>query len=636
MVSSSCMYYKHQRILKYLMNNQGPVTSEKIGDVLGITSRTVMTYIQQINNIAKKEIVRSNRNGYFVDKDLARRFINETKDTVPEVFEERKRYIIKNLFYNNGEDVDIYDLAEEMVTSDSTIKADLKRMNELYSGMDVEFVIRDNRITINGEEKQIKKLKSRLIYEEIGNDYLEEKYLEEYFDFDVSGLITILKDYFKNTNSFINDIAFWNVLLHVAIVIDTSRDHDNRLDSDREDEHTNMNELFVAIEDKFKIRLDATDKREIFAVIAANTTMALSDDFAIKEFVGEEMYRTASEIVNAVYDMFAIDLYNDQFLGSFSLHLKNLFVRCQNQQKTYNPLTERFMKEHSIILDISFFVANYLQENYGLDLPMDEICFIGLHIGGEIERQNTNYGKVKTIVFGPNYLNITKKILNELQSRFKNEINIVASLSDKEEIKNYSADLLVSPVELYDTDFLETVIVSPLFSSEDSLKIFEAVNICKEKKAARYTKNYLSEYLLKDLFIYDDKKNTDHVEVINRMSSLLYEKGFVKESFVEEVFARENAATTAFNEIAIPHSIKMDAYKTALSIYINENGVQWNKNSARVYIVIMMCFAETERNHFTRLYDGITYVFCDDNNVQYLKKCREYEDFIDTIQRLLS
>ena len=107
LISSSCMYYKHQRILKYLMNNQGPVNSEKIGDVLDITSRTVMTYIQQINNIAKKEIVRSNRNGYFVDKDLARRFINETKDTVPEVFEERKRYIIKNLFYNNGEDVDM-------------------------------------------------------------------------------------------------------------------------------------------------------------------------------------------------------------------------------------------------------------------------------------------------------------------------------------------------------------------------------------------------------------------------------------------------------------------------------------------------------------------------------------------------
>ncbi|MFQ7536008.1 MAG: PTS sugar transporter subunit IIA [Clostridium sp.] len=38
---------------------------------------------------------------------------------------------------------------------------------------------------------------------------------------------------------------------------------------------------------------------------------------------------------------------------------------------------------------------------------------------------------------------------------------------------------------------------------------------------------------------------------------------------------RENAATTAFGGIAIPHAVEMDAMKTSIAVAISKNGIQW-------------------------------------------------------------
>lgn len=44
---------------------------------------------------------------------------------------------------------------------------------------------------------------------------------------------------------------------------------------------------------------------------------------------------------------------------------------------------------------------------------------------------------------------------------------------------------------------------------------------------------------------------------------------FVSSHFLDEVLKREQAASTAFGQIAIPHSMKMDCEKTGLAIAIS-------------------------------------------------------------------
>ena len=50
-------------------------------------------------------------------------------------------------------------------------------------------------------------------------------------------------------------------------------------------------------------------------------------------------------------------------------------------------------------------------------------------------------------------------------------------------------------------------------------------------------------------------------QVLSLLCRRLEEKGYVDPAFEKQVYRREEAAATAFQNIAIPHSVQMDAIK---------------------------------------------------------------------------
>ena len=95
-------------------------------------------------------------------------------------------------------------------------------------------------------------------------------------------------------------------------------------------------------------------------------------------------------------------------------------------------------------------------------------------------------------------------------------------------------------------------------------------------------------------------------------------------TFEEKVYQRENAATTAFGNVAIPHSADMDAIKTSVSVSYQKR-YQLGQNT--VYVILLLAINKADRRQFRYLYESLISFFAEPNIIQDLRNCTSFKDF---------
>ena len=125
------------------------------------------------------------------------------------------------------------------------------------------------------------------------------------------------------------------------------------------------------------------------------------------------------------------------------------------------------------------------------------------------------------------------------------------------------------------------------------------------------------------------KFDNDTVYMVKKLVKLDY----VDTHFKNEVLEREKMSSTAFGNFAVPHAMKMHANKTGINILISENPISWNEHP--VNLVIMMCFNKNERYIFNEIYDPITMILSEPENVKKILHAKDYDDFIKSMVSLL-
>ena len=80
-------------------------------------------------------------------------------------------------------------------------------------------------------------------------------------------------------------------------------------------------------------------------------------------------------------------------------------------------------KENLLIYDIAIFVASRISNYVGIQVPSDEIGFIAIHLGSEINRQEATRNIISVFLLLPTYLDINRDlhtaILRDLKIRYK-------------------------------------------------------------------------------------------------------------------------------------------------------------------------------------------------------------------------
>ncbi|TDW26324.1 BglG family transcriptional antiterminator [Breznakia blatticola] len=626
------MNKKYVDVIELLYNKNTSVTSKEIANSLGISVRTVKNYVSAINLEHGESLIYSSNNGYQINRSSCAKYLEKDTSYIPQTSEERSFEIIKRILIEHCLQLNIYDLSEDLFVSYSTIKKDISRMNHTFSNFHVEFVIVNDAIQIIGKEKNKRKLVSYVLYEETNKNFMNAEIISNSFDtLPIERINHIIVSTFEKYNYYINDFSRVNLLLHFAIIIDRilsghSMDVQNEsFQIDDENERSLVNELCHTFENEFHISFETSERYEVYMLFKTNANYSLpTNDETLHKIIGLDILSLAKRIVEKINDYYFINLDNENFVTPFALHLKNLILRASNKQYTKNPMAESIKSSCPTVYDIAILMAVEIQNQFHVDINEDEIAFLALHVGAEIERQKVNDSKLKVILICPNYMKIAGQLYNDLLISFGNQIDIVKTINAEEELHKYSFDMCITVVKINAPIWQEVVLIPPFIKQPEKNDIYAAIHKVQIDKQNRILKNEFHRFFSKDLFLVDPEFK-DKNELINIMSDALIELNYVPEDYTEKIFARENAASTIFGNIAIPHAMKMEAFKTCVYVCVSKKGIDWGTQKANV--ILLIAINKTDSRIFHELYEALIGLFSREEVVNLAKNCTTFEEF---------
>jgi lichenan operon transcriptional antiterminator len=114
----------------------------------------------------------------------------------------------------------------------------------------------------------------------------------------------------------------------------------------------------------------------------------------------------------------------------------------------------------------------------------------------------------------------------------------------------------------------------------------------------------------------------------------LVQLGFIENGGIDDIIEREKMSSTSFNNnVAVPHSMQMNALKSAISIVLNDKPVNWGNSS--VQIIALIALNKDERSIFRDIYDSFIKIISEPENVYLLLKSNNYDEFINNLLILM-
>lgn len=644
------MKKKEQELLNYLSEFNKPIRSAQIANALDISVRSVKNYVHNINSLYGKNIILSSRNGY--ELNLQNNYslvLTNSSEQIPQTLEERSFFIIKQLVLNHSVQIEIFDLCDSLCVSYSTIKSIISKMNKTYSSYNLEFYCEHDCVRIKGDEINKRKLLSYIINEESKSSIMNVNVLKNNFaSIDVEKLQNIIFTTFKKYNYYLNDFSSMNLLLHLLIIVDRElngnelNDGQNEVSIDNQDELNFLNEFIAQLETTFEISINKYERFEIYMLFKTNANFSIEDSSKkLKELVGDNIIELIDKYVEDINNIYMVDLSSKAFKTPFTLHLKNLLLRAQSGKYTSNPMAETIKNNSPLIFDIAIYISLDLAERFNIKINEDETAFLAMHIGSEIERQADNKDKIPVAILCPNYHNMADQIMNSLMLNFGNQLNMVGSIHNENDFYtlNNPVSILFTTIpvttKIINTNTnepLDIVLISPLNLKSQFSIIQNAILQAQEKYRDRKLKVKFNDFFEQSLFVVDSKLKNKK-QVLTKLCDCLLVQNYVDTNFEESVYKRENAAGTAFGNVAIPHSIEMNAIKTSIAVAISKEGIQWNSNI--VHIVLLLAINKADRRSFRALYESLISLFSEDKVIQEIRNCTSFDEFKSIIYTAL-
>lgn len=617
-----------------LLNSNQILTSNDLAFNLNVSVRTIKSRIKEINTTHKNLII-STEKGYVLNKnvfnniDLEKHF-NQTNDVNREID-------ILNILINAKDIYNIYDLADKLYISYSTLKHDLIKAKDIANKHNVDISIKDEEIHLLGEEENLRRLQSNIIYNSSKIEFLSDEYIQNIFpNINISLIKYIIELCLSKNNFMINDFAMNNLILHLAILIKRYMNGETILevtDFYIEDEliYKLSKNIVESVEYYFNIDIHDNEVKNFAMILLSRVNKIDYINMAknkLNEVISSKNLKTINYIVKNIKEIYHLDLDEAKYYVRFCLHINNVLIRGFTRHPVRNPMIETIKSSAPLVYEISVTIAALIKDITLHNIGEDEIAYISFHIGSMIEEIYNDNNKVRTLVYCPNYFNLNNNILNFIKDNFKDELFIIDYTYDLSVNKYKNIDLIIStlsPIKLYKQLYVQ---ISPLNNKENYYKIRNAIDSIKTNKLRENFKNNLYEIFKEDLF-YKNNTNLDFSSTLDFMVNNLISKNYVDENFKKSVIDRENLSSTALGYFALPHPLNFNAKSTTLSVLISDNDIDWNGKKVR--LIILMSFNNDQRLIFNEIYEPLTKILLDNNNFNKIIKSNNYEDFINNL-----
>ncbi|OMI24987.1 transcriptional antiterminator [Bacillus haynesii] len=627
---------RREAFIQYLATKNDWCTAASLASYFKVSTRTIRKYVNEINR--DQMVITSSAQGYqLISRDKVKTDNHYTSPI------DRIKVILKELILHT-EGLNIFDLGDKLFLSVSSIENDMVQANKMIKPYSLKIRHKKDTLILLGEETDKRRLMSFIISQETSEEFLSLKAVQDSFpNYDVFSLKNEIASILEEFNLYVNDYIMNNLLLHLVITLDRIKNNNsviqssdlNKLKSNFETEAANK--IADLLEVKYGIAFNESERYNFILLLSSKTTLLNYQSLtssSLNRYVAEHYVNLSKKLLEKVHECYFIEIVDDEFFVKFTLHIRNLLFRAKHGQMVKNPLTYKLKDSYPLIYELAVFISNQIQLMENIHINEDEISYIAFHIGSYFERRKNLEKKIICAVICPNYYDMRLQLIQKLEKKFHNSLEIIKVLSDSSEIVLLEKiDLIISTLPLKDEQ-TPSVFVHPYLTEEDYGYIQIQLNKLNKQKKNRKVKQYLDLYFDEDLFMKNVYLDSDE-SYIAFMAKLLYEKGYVSIDYGKSVLERERMSSTAFNNnVAVPHSMHMDAAKTGICIIILDRPVNWGKE--KVQIIVMISINKQQRELFSPFFEGVINILSEWRNVHELIKAKDYNDFMEKMMRLLN
>jgi lichenan operon transcriptional antiterminator len=621
---------KSPMLLTYLSRSEGWTPASEIAEHLGVSTRTVRSYVTAIKVAAAPlDVIHSSPDGYRLNRDAHAEFAARDRSSdVAGTPRERVTFLVTRLTHA-GVELDVHDLADSLFVSSSTIEADLRQVRSLAREAGLELVREGDHVRLDGPDAGHRRIVSRLFSDEQAHGLVDLRRVQEAFGIDdLSGFKTDVMAVLERQGYAINEFGLDRVLLHTAIAVERSRGSSLADDAPEPDDAV-ASDLDRLVVERFGTRLPAGELTALTTLLTTRAGTRLTPRDEVGEHVG-----VVRRIVDRAQEEFLVDLDDDAFLTRLGAHVGNLVIRARDGVGNPNPLARTIKSSYPLTYELAVFVAAEIQREFTITIGDDEIAYIALHIGSHLERRATHGERLTCVLVSPGYHDIAELLERRILPALGDDVVIDRVLTRTDvDPADLRADLVISTVP-WDVRPANVVIVQPLPTDADLDAVRGAITRIRRQRRRRAITDELLLYF-DDALFFRDLEERDAESVIRVLGERMRERGIIDDDYLVGVLDRERISSTAFTEwLAVPHALTMSAKRTAIAIALYENPIPWG--DATVQVVALVAFSAKDRASFQTVFEQFVEVFSDRADVQrLLRASTDFPAYIDELVRLI-
>lgn len=622
------MKKKEIQIIRYLSQKRNWSTATTIAVELGCSSRCVKTYISNLND-QYNNIIISSRSGYKLSDNFNENLISEDNFDNKE---NRKLWILRKLLIS-AKPININEILSELFISFETFEKDLLFIKKQLLNYELSLKIKNNTIYIKGLDINKREMILDLIYDEMSDSFSDSNSIQSFFpNVDITLIRNIIQDVLKRYNYYIDDFSLINIVLWYTICIEQKKANCSQLEqigySTKENAHIRriIDEINQSVNNYYPISL--TDEESTNLFILFSTRISKKD--TVKYVLSPEIKNLLDEIIINIEKNFYVKLDFDSNDIRFALHLQNMITRLKNNISLHNPQLAQVKTSFPYTYDIATCIASIIKRKYNLDVSEDEIGYLAIHIGINLEAQINLKSKVRAILVYPKYFSDNTNLSQQLINIFGKDLYISNVISFPDELKNYDDyDFIIST--MYFSSYKNNVsFIKNQLDYEDILVISNQIKKHKKAKMKHIFETNLSMLIQNDLYSYaPDYENG--IDAINKICDKMIELNYIDQEFKRKTLEREKFSGSAMGNIAIPHPIAYCAKQSAIAVSILPKGINWQSSENNVNLILTLAINEKDKILFQDIFKLVTDFIGNSENFSLLiqaKTCEEFKNMI--------
>lgn len=591
-------------LLEFLLKQHEYLSANQLAEKYGVSTKTVYQDIDKLNDFfdegeLKSRIVKVPRKGIKLSADEERKqihsllLVNKHESGVQDFSPEyRESELIKRLFINQ-EDLDIYDFAEEMYVTESTVHRDIDKLEKNLGQFDLKIRIKHDQLFVDGDEWNIRKaLQSYVIQaQSLGREEKIERFFSEK-DIEICyEAISRLSQ--KYHHQFSEEYSC--LLLVECLVFKKRTEHNNCLTERTSNLINDLNHLEVyffsgeLLESIINKSFSEISPYEIEAM--AYSLLAYGFSIQSADYI-QNIEHQVNELINKVSNLLSLDLSKDNHLKlMLSNHISKMIFRLRNQIYITNPALEEIKKQYSSLFNVIWIAIRGLSKYYEINISNEELAFIVIHFQLAIEKI---VKPLNIVVICQNGIATSELIMSKLHKIFDSDAkitNINARELDFYDLSNI--DLIISTIALPEVK-VPVIEVSPILTKDEieSIRSF-------------YSEHMTDNYTLMRTSLDGRKFNLESLQTLIKKPSLIREtvkskkeciEKMIREcdatnrrikEFKESILERETlGSTSVYTGVALPHCDPRFVEQSELIVMTLDKPINWGKNNVKLIILI--------------------------------------------------